>query len=119
MSLSKRQAKQAREIAQGRIEERNEARRVAAEQRDAEDQVSAEQLQVSGATLEPEEMAALTAVLAQMQVAAAEAPEEPAPRPGRSGPGPRGVDRTLDRRQRLGLWARPGRGQWRNAAGPN
>ncbi|MBB4734657.1 hypothetical protein HDA30_000165 [Micrococcus cohnii] len=76
-----------------------------------------EQLRISGAQLEPEEMAALTALLAQLpntdeQAAAASPRERVSPR------GPRGIDRTLERRRRLGLWARPGAGQWRDAAGP-
>jgi len=76
-----------------------------------------EAVQISGAHLEPEEMAALTAVIQQLQAGAAPASDERTARERHRTAGPRGVDRTLDRRQRLGLWARPGAGQWRRAAG--
>lgn len=76
-----------------------------------------EAVQISGAHLEPEEMAALTAVIQQLQAGAPPAEEERGPRERHRPSDPRGVDRTLDRRQRLGLWARPGAGQWRRAAG--
>ena len=76
-----------------------------------------EAVQISGAHLEPEEMAALTAVIQQLQAGAPPVENERGGRERHRPSGPRGVDRTLDRRQRLGLWARPGSGQWRRAAG--
>jgi hypothetical protein len=60
-------------------------------------------------TLDAEETAALTAVL---QAVAAQAG-----RPGSETAGGDGHDRTLDRRRRLGLWARPGSDSWKHAAG--
>ncbi|MGD6978320.1 acyl-CoA carboxylase epsilon subunit [Citricoccus sp. CH26A] len=60
-------------------------------------------------TLDAEETAALTAVL---QALAAQAGDR-----GNGDTGPDGTDRTLDRRRRLGLWARPGSDSWRHAAG--
>ncbi|HRO30447.1 acyl-CoA carboxylase subunit epsilon [Citricoccus sp.] len=60
-------------------------------------------------TLDAEETAALTAVLQALAVQAGDA--------GNGGTGPDGTDRTLDRRRRLGLWARPGSDSWRHAAG--
>ena len=71
---------------------------------------------VQGAQLEPEEMAALTAVLAQLR---AQEVQAAAQRPGRRGPRSARPDRTLLRRGDLGLWARPGRDQWRRSAGPS
>lgn len=66
-------------------------------------------LQVEGSNLEPEEMAALAAVFNHLQGPDAAAPDviNPVRRP----------DRTLMRRDELGLWARPGADQWRRAAG--
>lgn len=72
-----------------------------------------EAVRLDGAQLEPEETAALTAVLAQMRAQGGAA----VPETGRQGRMPR-PDRTLVRRGDLGLWARPGRGQWRQGAGP-
>lgn len=69
-------------------------------------------VRLDGAQLEPEEMAALTAVLAQMRAQGGAA----VPETGRQGRMPR-PDRTLVRRGDLGLWARPGRDQWRRAGG--
>ncbi|CAM3921226.1 hypothetical protein E4A47_04105 [Micrococcus flavus] len=69
-------------------------------------------VRLDGAQLEPEEMAALTAVLAQMRAQGATA----VPQAGRHGR-MRRPDRTLLRRGDLGLWARPGQDQWRRAAG--
>ena len=64
----------------------------------------ADPLQLSGPELEPEEMAAAArAEAARLDAEAAD---------------PRPLDRTLRRRGDLGLWARPGRGQWRQGAGP-
>jgi hypothetical protein len=60
-------------------------------------------------TLDAEETAALTAVL---QAVAAQAEL-----PGKEAVGRDGHDRTLDRRRRLGLWARPGSDSWKQAAG--
>ena len=60
-------------------------------------------------TLDAEETAALAAVL---QAVAAQAGHPDSEDTGRGGP-----DRTLDRRRRLGLWARPGSDSWRHAAG--
>ncbi|MEO9248339.1 acyl-CoA carboxylase subunit epsilon [Citricoccus nitrophenolicus] len=60
-------------------------------------------------TLDAEETAALTAVLHAMSVQAEQHRRENAGRTDR--------DRTLDRRRRLGLWARPGSGSWKHAAG--
>lgn len=76
-----------------------------------------EAVEISGAHLEPEEMAALAAVLQQLQAGAPPAEGERGTRERHRPAGPRGVDRTLERRRRLGLWARPGEGQWRRAAG--
>lgn len=59
--------------------------------------------------LTPEETAALTAIV---QAAVVEAQEASS---GDSST----VDRTLDRRRRLGLWDRPGSGSWKNSAGWN
>lgn len=56
-------------------------------------------------SLEAEEIAALTAVLQAVLCARAATDQDAQP------------DRTLLRRQQLGLWARPGEGQWRQAAG--
>ena len=69
-------------------------------------------VRLDGAQLEPEEMAALTAVLAQMRAQGSTA----VPQAGRHGR-MRRPDRTLLRRGDLGLWARPGQDQWRRAAG--
>lgn len=69
-------------------------------------------VRLDGAQLEPEEMAALTAVLAQMRAQGATA----VPQAGRQGR-LRRPDRTLLRRGDLGLWARPGEGEWRRAGG--
>ncbi len=66
-------------------------------------------LDVSGTTLEDEELAAVTAVLG-MLAAAAEGSNNGA---GSAGP----TDRTLQRRRRLGLWGRPGPDSWKHAAG--
>ncbi|SJN35593.1 hypothetical protein FM125_10740 [Micrococcus lylae] len=77
-----------------------------------------EAVQISGAHLEPEEMAALTAVIHQLQAGTPPVESERGGREQHRPSGPRGVDRTLDRRQRLGLWARPGSGQWRRGEGP-
>lgn len=74
---------------------------------------SADPLQLSGPELEPEEMAALVAVLEAAAAARAEAARLAA-----AAADPRPLDRTLRRRGDLGLWARPGRGQWRQGAGP-
>ncbi|WP_248102619.1 hypothetical protein [Micrococcus luteus] len=74
---------------------------------------SADPLQLSGPELEPEEMAALAAVLEAAAAAQAEADRLAA-----EAADPRPLDRTLRRRGDLGLWARPGRGQWRQGAGP-
>ncbi|PLA47379.1 hypothetical protein CYJ93_02895 [Micrococcus luteus] len=74
---------------------------------------SADPLQLSGPELEPEEMAALAAVLEAAVAARAEAARLAA-----EAGDPRPLDRTLRRRGDLGLWARPGRGQWRQGAGP-
>ncbi|WP_223246425.1 hypothetical protein [Micrococcus luteus] len=74
---------------------------------------SADPLQLSGPELEPEEMAALAAVLEAAAAARAEAA-----RLATEAADPRPLDRTLRRRGDLGLWARPGRGQWRQGAGP-
>jgi ribosomal protein S15P/S13E len=60
-------------------------------------------------TLDAEETAALTAVL---QAVAAQAEQHRREAAGRDG-----LDRTLDRRRRLGLWARPGSDSWKHAAG--
>lgn len=60
-------------------------------------------------TLDDEETAALAAVLQAMAVQAEQSRREDA---GRSD-----ADRTLDRRRRLGLWARPGSDSWKHAAG--
>ncbi|MDY6054838.1 acyl-CoA carboxylase subunit epsilon [Micrococcus sp.] len=68
-------------------------------------------VRVEGSSLGPEEMAALTAVLAQLS--AEEAAVGTQSRRTRSGR----PDRTLLRRGDLGLWARPGRGEWRRAGG--
>ncbi|NUL43940.1 acyl-CoA carboxylase subunit epsilon [Cellulosimicrobium funkei] len=59
--------------------------------------------------LDAEETAALTAVI---QAVAAQAEHH-----RREGAGRTDRDRTLDRRRRLGLWARPGSGSWKHAAG--
>ena len=76
------------------------------------EQEETEAVRLDGAQLEPEEMAALTAVLAQMRAqGGTEVPQ--AGRHGRM----RRPDRTLLRRGDLGLWARPGQDQWRRAAG--
>ena len=72
-------------------------------------------VEVQGAQLEPEEMAALTAVLAQLQAQDVQAAF--GRRAGR-GARPSRPDRTLVRRGELGLWARPGHDQWRRSAGP-
>ncbi|MDX2340724.1 hypothetical protein NJC10_03400 [Micrococcus sp. M4NT] len=68
-------------------------------------------VRLSGAELDPEEMAALTAVLAHLRAEEAQAVQA-RPRPPR-------LDRTLRRRDDLGLWARPGKDQWRRSAGPS
>lgn len=68
-------------------------------------------LEMQGAQLEPEEMAALAAVLAQLRAQDAARAAQP---PSRAVP-----DRTLHRRRDLGLWSRPGAGQWRRSAGPS
>lgn len=60
-------------------------------------------------TLDAEETAALTAVLQAVAVQAEQHRREDA--------GRRDPDRTLDRRRRLGLWARPGSDSWKHAAG--
>ena len=59
--------------------------------------------------LDAEETAALTAVI---HAVAAQAEQH-----RREGAGRTDRDRTLDRRRRLGLWARPGSGSWKHAAG--
>jgi len=69
-----------------------------------------EAVRLSGAELDPEEMAALTAVLAHLRARQAGAVQA-RPRPPR-------LDRTLRRRDDLGLWARPGEDQWRRGIGP-
>ena len=74
---------------------------------------SADPLQLNGPELEPEEMAARAAVLEAAAAARAEAARLAA-----EAADPRPLDRTLRRRGDLGLWARPGRGQWRQGAGP-
>ena len=71
-----------------------------------------EAVRLDGAQLEPEEMAALTAILAQMR---AQGGTE-VPQTGRHGR-MRRPDRTLLRRGDLGLWARPGEDQWRRTGG--
>ncbi len=71
-----------------------------------------EGVRLDGAQLEPEEMAALTAILAQMR---AQGGTE-VPQTGRHGR-MRRPDRTLLRRGDLGLWARPGQDQWRRTGG--
>lgn len=78
-----------------------------------EEPTPADPLQLSGVELDPEEMAALTAVLAHARAAEAEAARLAA-----EAADPRPLDRTLLRRGDLGLWARPGRGQWRRGTGP-
>ncbi|MFC4371830.1 acyl-CoA carboxylase subunit epsilon [Citricoccus nitrophenolicus] len=60
-------------------------------------------------SLDAEETAALTAVLQAVAVQAEQHRREAA--------GRRDPDRTLDRRRRLGLWARPGSDSWKHAAG--
>ncbi len=60
-------------------------------------------------TLDTEETAALTAVLQAMAVQAEH--------DRREGAGRGDHDRTLERRRRLGLWARPGADSWKHAAG--
>ncbi|HEY4614452.1 MAG TPA: acyl-CoA carboxylase subunit epsilon [Citricoccus sp.] len=60
-------------------------------------------------SLDAEETAALTAVLQAVAVQAERHRREAAGRDEH--------DRTLERRRRLGLWARPGAGSWRQAAG--
>lgn len=67
-------------------------------------------LSVKGAQLSPEELAAVTSLLAKL--ASSEAPGNDGGA-GTAGP----ADRTLQRRRRLGLWGRPGAGSWRHAAG--
>ncbi|MFB1427523.1 hypothetical protein ACEUE7_04365 [Micrococcus endophyticus] len=79
----------------------------------AAEPTTADPLQLSGVELDPEEIAALTAVLAHARAAEAEAARAAA-----EAADPRPLDRTLRRRGDLGLWARPGRGQWRRGAGP-
>ncbi|MBE1515491.1 acyl-CoA carboxylase subunit epsilon [Nesterenkonia halotolerans] len=76
-----------------------------------EDQTDAQSadLDVSGATLADEELAAVTAVLGTLAAAA----EESDNGAGSAGP----TDRTLQRRRRLGLWGRPGPDSWKHAAG--
>lgn len=75
-----------------------------------EDQTEASSdLDVSGAALADEELAAVTAVLGTL-AAAAENSNNGA---GSAGP----TDRTLQRRRRLGLWGRPGPDSWKHAAG--
>ena len=74
---------------------------------------SADPLQLNGPELEPEEMAALAAVLEAAAAARAEAARLAAEAADR-----RPRDRTLRRRGGVGVWARPGRGQWRQGAGP-
>lgn len=68
----------------------------------------APELVVKG-NLDAEETAALAAVLQAMAVQAEAHRRENAGRTDR--------DRTLDRRRRLGLWARPGADSWKHAAG--
>ncbi|MGM7669355.1 acyl-CoA carboxylase subunit epsilon [Microbacterium sp. A93] len=60
-------------------------------------------------TLDAEETAALAAVLQAMAVQAEQHHHEEN--------GSTDRDRTLDRRRRLGLWARPGSDSWKHAAG--
>lgn len=60
-------------------------------------------------TLDDEETAALAAVLQAMAVQAEQHHRLDNGRTAR--------DRTLDRRRRLGLWARPGSDSWKHAAG--
>ncbi|MFC7402995.1 acyl-CoA carboxylase epsilon subunit [Citricoccus sp. GCM10030269] len=62
-------------------------------------------------SLDAEETAALAAVLQAVAVQAEHHRRESAGRHDR--------DRTLDRRRRLGLWARPGSDSWKHAAGRN
>lgn len=69
----------------------------------------AEPVVVIRGNLDAEETAALTAVLQALAVQAEHHRREAA---GRDDP-----DRTLDRRRRLGLWARPGSDSWRHSAG--
>jgi hypothetical protein len=69
---------------------------------------SAPELVVKG-SLDAEETAALAAVIQAAAVQAEDAHHE--------GAGGAGRDRTLERRRRLGLWARPGADSWRRAAG--
>ena len=71
-----------------------------------------EPMRLTGSSLEPEEMAALTAVLAQMRAQGGAA----VPQAGRSRR-LRRPDRRRVRRRDLGRWARPGEAQWRRAAG--
>jgi hypothetical protein len=60
-------------------------------------------------SLDAEETAALAAVFQAVAVQAEDHRHE--------GDGRLRPDRTLDRRRRLGLWARPGSGSWQHAAG--
>ncbi|QCU78599.1 hypothetical protein E7744_10870 [Citricoccus sp. SGAir0253] len=76
---------------------------------DAPDRPGKEPVLVVRGSLDAEETAALTAVL---QAAAVQAEHH-----HRQGAGRRDPDRTLERRRRLGLWARPGSDSWRHAAG--
>lgn len=66
-------------------------------------------LEISGARLDEDELAALTAMIGQLASA------EPVAGDGAGTPGP--WDRTLQRRRRLGLWGRPGPDSWQHAAG--
>lgn len=68
----------------------------------------APELVVKG-NLDAEETAALAAVLQAMAAQAEHHRHENTGRTDR--------DRTLDRRRRLGLWARPGADSWKHAAG--
>lgn len=70
---------------------------------------STAELVVKG-TLDAEETAALAAVLQAAVAAQDEQRRE-------TGMVRKDRDRTLDRRRRLGLWARPGSDSWKHAAG--
>lgn len=66
-------------------------------------------LEVAGARLDEDELAALTALIGRLASA------EPESGDGAGTTGPH--DRTLQRRRRLGLWGRPGPDSWQHAAG--
>ncbi|GAA1146337.1 acyl-CoA carboxylase epsilon subunit [Nesterenkonia lutea] len=74
-----------------------------------QDEAPGSDLDLRGAGLADEELAAVTALLGTLS-ASAEAEDSGA---GTAGP----ADRTLQRRRRLGLWGRPGADSWKHAAG--